>query len=176
MLFLLEFKLMRTFSAGWIITLYDLAMFLVDLFYFLEYSGEAHCNRNSIKNIYWDYEGSGIGKLRQGGSFFLTGVVAQLVERLICIQEAWGSTPHNSTFYLLSNNNIKSARQQIKHEFITSSSYSFSCLARALFRSPYCPRGLPRYSCFHLYAASIQLVLSEALTWSRKPLARTLIS
>jgi outer membrane lipopolysaccharide assembly protein LptE/RlpB len=26
------------------------------------------------------------------------GVVAQLVERLICIQEAWGSTPHNSIF------------------------------------------------------------------------------
>jgi hypothetical protein len=25
-------------------------------------------------------------------------VVAQLVERLICIQEAWGSTPHNSMF------------------------------------------------------------------------------
>lgn len=28
----------------------------------------------------------------------LTGVIAQLVERLICIQEAWGSTPHNSIF------------------------------------------------------------------------------
>jgi hypothetical protein len=27
-----------------------------------------------------------------------SGVVAQLVERLICIQEAWGSTPHNSIF------------------------------------------------------------------------------
>ena len=30
------------------------------------------------------------------------GVVAQLVERLICIQEAWGSTPHNSIFFLFS--------------------------------------------------------------------------
>lgn len=30
----------------------------------------------------------------------IIGVVAQLVERLICIQEAWGSTPHNSTFFI----------------------------------------------------------------------------
>ena len=31
----------------------------------------------------------------------IIGVVAQLVERLICIQEAWGSTPHNSIFLFL---------------------------------------------------------------------------
>jgi hypothetical protein len=31
----------------------------------------------------------------------LLGVVAQLVERLICIQEAWGSTPHNSIFLFI---------------------------------------------------------------------------
>lgn len=29
----------------------------------------------------------------------MNGVVAQLVERLICIQEAWGSIPHNSIFF-----------------------------------------------------------------------------
>lgn len=31
---------------------------------------------------------------------FMDGVVAQLVERLICIQEAWGSIPHNSIFFI----------------------------------------------------------------------------
>lgn len=35
----------------------------------------------------------------------LHGVVAQLVERLICIQEAWGSTPHNSIFLTIYNLN-----------------------------------------------------------------------
>ena len=40
------------------------------------------------------------GRLRKDNRLIITGVVAQLVERLICIQEAWGSTPHNSTFLL----------------------------------------------------------------------------
>ena len=30
----------------------------------------------------------------------LAGVVAQLVERLFRIQEAWGSTPHYSIFFI----------------------------------------------------------------------------
>lgn len=38
------------------------------------------------------------GELIVGSWDALNGVVAQLVERLICIQEAWGSTPHNSIF------------------------------------------------------------------------------
>jgi hypothetical protein len=46
-----------------------------------------------------------IGQLRGCSRVFLSGVVAQLVERLICIQEAWGSTPHNSTFLI--ENHIK---------------------------------------------------------------------
>lgn len=37
-------------------------------------------------------------KARQGSSG-LAGVVAQLVERLFRIQEAWGSTPHCSIFF-----------------------------------------------------------------------------
>jgi hypothetical protein len=30
----------------------------------------------------------------------MSGIIAQLVERLIRIQEAWGSIPHCSTFLL----------------------------------------------------------------------------
>ena len=39
-----------------------------------------------------------IGRLRRLEAETMSGVIAQLVERLICIQEAWGSTPHNSIF------------------------------------------------------------------------------
>lgn len=35
-----------------------------------------------------------------GKAFVSAGVVAQLVERLFRIQEAWGSTPHCSIFLL----------------------------------------------------------------------------
>jgi hypothetical protein len=44
------------------------------------------------------------GRLKEGESDYLIGVVAQLVERLICIQEAWGSTPHNSIFLTSTKN------------------------------------------------------------------------
>lgn len=55
-------------------------------------------------------EGSGwciLPVLRKVGARLLIGVVAQLVERLICIQEAWGSTPHNSIFFILSHHDIR---------------------------------------------------------------------
>lgn len=53
-------------------------------------------NANTIEQIsttqtMWD--------IRKWHRILVSGIVAQLVERLICIQEAWGSTPHNSKFF-----------------------------------------------------------------------------
>ena len=76
-----------------------------------------------------------MGQLRWWVSRVSVGVIAQLVERLICIQEAWGSIPHNSIFLYSSYRpyNIDSSKHITS--LIDSSSFS-SWPARPAPRSP----------------------------------------